>query len=343
MNNKNSKKSNNKKNTSKSIKNKNNKKVIKNKECNKYFKTLFMFSSLLNLLLIILSLILIALYIKNNNKINDLNENINDLKKSIIKKDNEKEPIKEEVIIKNKATKIPVLSYHRTVTSDIKDKYFKDNAWVNDLDEVSKELEFLYNNGWKTIDLDEFYCWHNKECDYEEKTFVITIDDGDSEAYYNLLPLFEKYNFKATMFSIGKEIPEVTEELNEPKRLKLGYDKILELRKNKSLLQVESHTYNMHHKSGKKKAVETLSYNELVQDFENNKKYNFKYLAYPYGIYTKDMLKATSNSDIKLAFKIRDNKYATRLDNKYEIARIEIDAFMKMDKFEKIFEYAKGE
>ncbi len=36
-------------------------------------------------------------------------------------------------------------------------------------------------------------------------------------------------------------------------------------------------------------------------------------------------------------------KYATRLDNKYEIARIEIDAFMKMDKFKKIFEYAKGE
>ena len=157
MNNKNSKKSNNKKNTSKSIKNKNNKKVIKNKECNKYFKTLFMFSSLLNLLLIILSLILIVLYIKNNNKINDLNENINDLKKSIIKKDNEKEPIKEEVIIKNKATKIPVLSYHRTVTSDIRNKYFKDNAWVNDLEEVSKELEYLYNNGWKTIDLDEFY------------------------------------------------------------------------------------------------------------------------------------------------------------------------------------------
>ena len=266
--------------------------------------------------MIILSLILIVLYIKNNNKINDLNENINDLKKSIIKKDNEKKPIKEEVIIKNKATKIPVLSYHRTVTSDIRNKYFKDNAWVNDLEEVSKELEYLYNNGWKTIDLDEFYCWYNKECDYEEKTFVITIDDGDSEAYYNLLPLFEKYNFKATMFSIGKEIPEVTEELNEPKRLKLGYDKILELRKNKSLLQVESHTYNMHHKCGKKKAVETLSYNELVEDFENNKKYNFKYLAYPYGIYTKDMLKVTSNSDIKLAFKIRDNKYATRLFRK---------------------------
>ena len=136
MNNKNSKKSNNKKNTSKSIKNKNNKKVIKNKECNKYFKTLFMFSSLLNLLLIILSLILIVLYIKNNNKINDLNENINDLKKSIIKKDNEKEPIKEEVIIKNKATKIPVLSYHRTVTSDIRNKYKRRIRNIIDIVEI---------------------------------------------------------------------------------------------------------------------------------------------------------------------------------------------------------------
>lgn len=320
-------------------KKKNNVKKKKNNKKNKYdkyYKIMILFSLLLNVLLILL---LIIIFVECNKKINDLNIKINELYKEELKeKENKKE---EKVIINNKANKIPILSYHRTVTSDIKKKYFKDNAWVNDLDEVSTELKYLYDNGWKTIDLDEFYCWYNKDCDYEEKTFVITIDDGDSEAYYNLLPLFEKYNYKATLFSIGKYIPEVTEELNEPKRLKLGYDKIVELRNNKSLLQVESHTYDMHHTCGKKKAVQTLSYNELIKDFDNNKKYNFKYLAYPYGIYTKDMLDVTSKSEMKLAFKIRDNKYATRLDNKYEIARIEINSFMKMDEFKKIFDYAK--
>lgn len=325
------------------MKNTNNKRKISVKNNIKDIK------KILFLLLITILFLFVLLFINNfkyKNNLDILNVEIINLQKELIKekkKNIKSNNINDNLIIKNPAVKIPILSYHRTVTSDIKNKFFKDNAWVNDLDDVKKQLEYLYNNGWKTIDLDDFYCWYNKECNYEEKTFVITIDDGDSEAYYNLLPLFEKYNFKATLFSIGKEIPEITEELNEPKRLKLGYDKILELRNNKSLLQVESHTYNMHHKNGKKKAVEVLSYSELVEDFEKNKKYNFKYLAYPYGIYTKNMLKITSNSDIKLAFKIRDNKYATRLDGKYEIARIEIDAFMKFDEFKKIFAYAKGE
>ena len=199
----------------------------------------------------------------------------------------------------------------------------------------------MYNNGWKTIDLDEFYCWYNKDCEFPEKTFVITIDDGDSEAYYNLLPILKRYNFKATMFAIGSLIPDVTENLEEPIQKKLGMDKIKELRNTNSLLQVESHTYNLHYTKNGQKAVQTKTEEELKEDFENGEKYNFKYLAYPYGKYTKNMLNVVSNTKIKLAFLFHNYDYARRTDGKYEIQRLKVDGWMSVEEFKKIFDYAK--
>ncbi len=274
-------------------------------------------------------------YRQKNNILNEKNE---DLLKRL-------EKIQNKIYIgePGMATKIPIITFHRTVDSESKKKYFSDSEWVNDLSVTDAELKYLYDNGWKSIDLDEFYCWYNKDCEFPEKTFVITIDDGDSEAYYNILPILEKYKFKATLFAIGKSIPEKTEPLSEPKRLKLGYDKIKELRDNNSLLQVESHTYDLHHMVGKKEAVLTKSEKELNEDFKYNEKYDFKYLAYPYGQYNKKMLTVTANSNIRMAFKFRRGTYATRLDNKYEISRIKINSFMKLDEFKKIFAYAKGE
>lgn len=305
------------------------------------------------ILLLLTSLLIIILITKNinaNNKIKDLekeltiaNNKILDQNKKINDFNNIIKPAQSinNIDIKNKAVKIPILTFHRIVDSESKEKYFKDNKWVNDLEVTDNELKYLYNNGWKTIDLDEFYCWYNKDCEFPEKTFVITIDDGDSEAYYNLLPILKRYNFKATMFAIGSLIPNVTEKLEEPTKKHLGLDKIKELRDTNSLLQVESHTYNLHYTKDNKKAVQFKTKAELEEDFALNEKYNFKYLAYPYGKYTKDMLSVVSNTKIKLAFLFHNYDYARRTDGKYEIQRLKVDGWMSVEEFKKIFDYAK--
>lgn len=238
------------------------------------------------------------------------------------------------------AVKIPIITFHRTVDSKIKKEYYENDDWVNDLSVTEKELNFLYENGWKTITLDQFYCWYNKDCTFPIKTFVITIDDGDSEAYYNLLPIFEKYNFSATLFAIGSKIPDKTELFDGKKRTKLGLDKINQLRKSNSLLQVESHSYDMHRYINDKKAVQCMNYDEIVKDIEKNEKYSFNYFAYPYGESNDKIIKALSNSNIKLAFSFRNYDYATRADGKYKISRLKVGGNTTMKEFEKIFEYA---
>lgn len=305
---------------------------------------------ILLVLVCIANVIMLGFFIHDNKRINKLinEEEKYELKNKKLSEENsellkrlEKQNKRIEIGKDGMATKIPIITFHRTVDSGTKKKYFKDSEWVNDLTVTESELKYLYDNGWKTIDLDEFYCWYNKDCEFPVKTFAITIDDGDSEAYYNILPILEKYGFDATLFSIGVAIPDKTEPLNEPKRQKLGYDIIKELRDKKSLLQVESHSYDLHHLVGKKEAVLTKTYEELQEDFKSNEKFEFKYIAYPYGVYNKKMLQATSNSNIKMAFKFKKGTYATRLDNKYEIARIKVNSYMNLDDFKKIFDYAK--
>lgn len=322
--------------------NNNVKKIIKKIKKNKIL--------ILLILVCIANVIMLGFFIHDNRRINKLinEEEKYELKNKKLSEENsellkrlEKQNKKVEIGKEGMATKIPIITFHRTVDSESKKKYFADSEWVNDLSVTESELKYLYDNGWKTIDLDEFYCWYNKDCEFPIKTFAITIDDGDSEAYYNILPILEKYNFDATLFSIGVAIPDKTEPLNEPKRQKLGYDVIKELRDKKSLLQVESHSYDLHHLEGKKEAVLTKSYKELQEDFKNNEKFEFKYIAYPYGVYNKKMLQATANSNIKMAFKFKKGTYATRLDNKYEIARIKVNSYMNLEDFKKIFDYAK--
>lgn len=320
---------------------------------NKKEKLISSVFSVLMIMLIILDICLCALYYRTEMKNKKLHINLSktqSLKDEFETKYNEDhkklieiEEKNKKKEVKNPAVKIPIITFHRTVSHDVKVKHFKDSEWVNDISVTESELKYLYDNGWKSIDLDEFYCWYNKDCEFEEKTFVMTIDDGDSEAYYIVLPVLEKYGFKATLFSIGSKIPETTQELNEPERRKLGFDIIKKLREEKSLLQVESHTYNFHSElSNGKGVVSSKTKEEILKDFELNEKYGFRYLAYPFGYYDSKFLDVISNyGNIKMAFKFKNGTYATRLDNKYEIARIKINSYMTLNDFKKWFSYAK--
>lgn len=241
------------------------------------------------------------------------------------------------------AIKIPIITYHRIVPHDIKEKDYPKNEWVNDADVVSEQLKYLNDNGWKSIDLDEFYCWYNKECKFDEKTYVLTIDDGDYEAYYVVLPMLKKYNIKATMFAIGSKIPEVTDKYDETKRKKLGFDIIQKLRKEDSLLQIESHSYNMHYKNENGNAImEDLTIQEMEEDLKKSDELGFRYFAYPYGYYNTEMLNVVANDpQVKMAFKFKNGTYATRADNRYEISRIKITSLTTMDEFKAWFDYSK--
>ena len=115
----------------------------------------------------------------------------------------------------------------------------------------------------------------------------------------------------------------------------------IELRKEKSRLHFESHSYNLHNQTNDGSPIaSTYSIEDIEKDFDLNSKYNFKYFAYPYGYYNSDILSVISNrKDIKLAFSFGNFNYATRLNNRYEIDRIKVSANTSIKEFKKWFEY----
>ncbi len=235
---------------------------------------------------------------------------------------------------------VPVLAYHGMVPSDIKaGDTFKDNKWIDDIEGFEKQMEYLKDNGWTTLSLDEFYQWHEGKLEIPEKSCLITFDDGYYEMYYTVYPILKKYDFNATCFIVGAYTPNVTFAYNPKQRASIGWDKVKEIQKEYPKLEFESHSYNLHgfDEAGNEPWV-TASYEMLKDDFDKMDEYGFTYMAYPYGGYNDVMLDAIKTSNIKMAFTFKVSGYATKKYPVYEIPRQKITAETSFEQFRDILE-----
>jgi peptidoglycan/xylan/chitin deacetylase (PgdA/CDA1 family) len=233
----------------------------------------------------------------------------------------------------NNTIKIPIFTFHRIVPDDIKKEQFEDNEWAESINVFEEQMKYLYDNGYKTISLDQFYCWYKGNCVFDKKTVVITFDDGNADDYYLVMPILRKYNFKATTFIVGSRTYETGEtEYNPNKRTFITKEIINKTKQIYPELEYQSHTWNLHvvEENGKEKVLNSTK-EELLEDFKNNSEFHFKYIAYPFGVYTEEMIEATKESGYLLAFTFRNHDYATRKSPQYEIPRIKINGFSSVE------------
>ena len=86
-------------------------------------------------------------------------------------------------------TYVPVFSYHRIIPA-----------------EFEKQLQYLQENGYRTITCDEYLEMYQHQDKYWEKVVVLTFDDGLEDLYTEAFPLLKKYNFTAVTFLISNWI-----------------------------------------------------------------------------------------------------------------------------------------
>ncbi|MBQ8430815.1 MAG: polysaccharide deacetylase family protein [Clostridia bacterium] len=224
-------------------------------------------------------------------------------------------------------SKMVVLTWHRVVASEIKEKYYKDNEWVNDLTLFEKQIKYLYDNGYKTLSMDEYYDWLTGKVKYNtSKTCVLTFDDGDIENYYNVLPVLKKYNFKATVFIVGSLIkPTVDWPKNSVTPYYLSEELINKMREEYPNFEIQSHTYNFHRKGEDGvPIVSKMSRAELEADFDAMEKFGTKYLAYPHGYNTKLIQEVAEEKGYNLAFGFTKYGPSSKNDNFYNIRRVKV-------------------
>lgn len=268
---------------------------------------------------------------------------------SLTKNKNEGEPSEAVSVIYDSskyAQKIPVLTYHGLIPAG----YPVHSSLTVPADMFEQQMDYLKEEGFQTLSLDEFYQWYKGKLELPVKSCVVTFDDGADNVYYLGYPILKENGQKATVFCIGHHLEEnggvtmpYTPEDGVQRRF--AKDKMEEVRAEYPDLAFESHTYNMHARINGYKPVNVLTYDEMMEDFALNEPYGFTYMAYPWGATNKTMKKAARKSGYKLAFGYEPFRYARRTDNPYRVRRVKVNGFNDLDSFIQIVngDYAEQE
>ena len=201
-----------------------------------------------------------------------------------------------------------------------------------------QQMKYLHDNNYKTLNLDEFNCWYDGECKFDKKTVVLTFDDGDLSFYYLAAPILKKYNLKATMFIVGSYTKEKEVEYTDTRRLFIAKETLEKSKEEYPNIFYESHSYNFHNSDNKKKAFD-MTKEELQEDFDNNKQFGFKYIAYPFGNYDEEVLEIVEENGYIMGFTFRKYDYATRDSKRYEIPRFKINGESDINTLKTILDY----
>ena len=238
--------------------------------------------------------------------------------------------------IRNRAITIPILTFHRLVPDDVKKQLFPKNQWIGSINIFEEMMKYLYDNGYKTISTEEFYKWYIGRVEYDKKTVLITIDDGNYEDYYLVYPIIKKYNFKVTSFVVGSRITKKTRLYNKYITSYLGLDIINKVRKEYPFFEFQSHSFNMHFMTMKNEnrsqfRILNMTYEDLENDCLLNNKFNFTTIAYPFGSFNEKSKEVIKNHGYLVAFRFVPSKYATRNSDRYGIPRIKINGYATID------------
>jgi len=266
----------------------------------------------------------------NNNKTNSINTNLSSLNDYIVYKDSSLEEIG--LMLKGEsvntkffdgevASSVPVLNYHFFYDLSKGQNNCNESICL-EVSKFRKQLDYLRDNGYYTLTMDQFTKWIYGEIDVPLKSVLITIDDGAYGTGFhnnnNLIPILEEYKMHATLFLIS------------------GWWDINNYKS--SYLEIQSHTNDMHNRGSCGEAqLICASYNEIMADLAISTQTigNKETFCYPFYSYDNEAIKAIKDTGFKIAFG-GGNVNATRNSNKYVVPRYPIHDSTTMDRFIKM-------
>ncbi|EKS4345979.1 MULTISPECIES: polysaccharide deacetylase family protein [Clostridium] len=217
------------------------------------------------------------------------------------------------LIYNNKS--IPVLMYHSI-------DYEKGNELRLPKEQFKEQMKYLKDNGYTTLTLNELYNFLEKNKPIPEKSIVITLDDGYVDNYTNAYPILKELGLNATVFV-------VTSNIDKDKRT-LTSEQIKEM--DEAGIQIASHTYN-HDK------LDDLPYEKQLQTMKKSKddlekilNHKVDFIAYPYGKWNEESIKAAKDAGYKMAFTTQGG-WSNKQDGIYTLNRVYISSLKGIDNF----------
>ncbi len=232
---------------------------------------------------------------------------IKDSKKTVSK------PISTNVV---EHSKIPILMYHSI-------SYEEGNTLRIPKENFRLQMKYLKDNNYTTLTLDELYSYMKTDKKLPLKPIVITFDDGYKDNYTNAYPILKEFNLKATVFVITNTIDQDKNYLtsNEIKLM------------DKNNIRIESHTASHDHLSQIPYIANVKSMTTAKSKLEKILDRKINYIAYPYGEYNSNTIKAAKQTGYKLAFST-EYGWIDKNNNIYSLGRIYVSSNYNLQKFE---------
>lgn len=216
--------------------------------------------------------------------------------------------------LKDNSVGVPVLYYHSIQKSG-------ENELMMDPELFRSHLQWLKDNNYTSLTMEEFYNYIKYNTQVPEKSVVITFDDGYIDNYTNAMPIINEFDFDTTIFMVSDFV-------GNPNFL--TESQLKELEKNK--INIESHTANHLDlaKLPKEKQREELQQSKNRLNNLLNEK--VEYVAYPYGSYNDDTKNITREIGYKMGFST-DSGWASGDDDLFSIPRVYMSDFYDLDEF----------
>ncbi len=231
-----------------------------------------------------------------------------------------------------KNPKISVLCYHNIASQDEKQNFPDEKDWTITTDNFKEQLDYLKNNNYKTLTMDEFYRWKIGELDLPYKSVLITFDDGFLSNYEYAFKLLKDYNMNATVFVVGSFIDNSSaDEWTGNIKTYMTKDILSNLETEYPNIEIYSHSYNLHFQGAINQDKDVLTNDiKMFNDFYKTT----DVFCYPFGQYNTNIEDCLKESGYKLAFKYGpDYKKAGRNDDNFEIPRLNVSHGMNIFKF----------
>lgn len=212
--------------------------------------------------------------------------------------------------------KVPVLMYHSLQY----DPANPGNSARIKVEDFAAQMKWLHDNGYTALSLDQLYQGLSSGSGFPQKSVVLTFDDGYNDLYTNGYPLLSQYGFSAAVFMISSYVD------------KAGYLTTDQLRTMAAGgVDVQDHTVTHPY-------LDKLSYDSQRKELDDSRTAlqgitggTVQDVAYPYGHFNADTLKAAKALGYRMGFKM-DGGWAAVGDNLLEIPRVYIgdslDAFV---------------
>ena len=225
---------------------------------------------------------------------------------------------------------VPILLYHRlgpvltddmTVTTPV----------------VESQLKLIKERGYEVIPLRKLLEAYNEpEAPTPERSVVVVADDGHRSVYTDLFPLIKRFQIPVTLFIYPSAIS------NPSAPYAMTWEQLAEM-KASGLVDIQSHTFWHPNFKVDKKRLAPAAYEKLVQDqlvksktvLDQRLGLKVDLLAWPFGIYDDDLIKAASEAGYVAAFSI-ERRPVTRTEKVMSLPRFIVTDADRGDRFERL-------